>query len=66
MTTHVYPLNDWIDHKVDDVASECNCLCEPRVEYLDDRGLPLSEPVVIHNAIDQREKYERFQLIASE
>lgn len=60
MTMHVYPINDWIDHDVDSIAAECNCPCEPRIDYLDpDTGLPYAEPIVVHNAIDQRERFER-------
>lgn len=59
MTTHVYPLDDWIDHKIDVPASECDCPCEPRIEYFDpETGEAYSEPLVIHNAIDQRENNE--------
>ena len=59
MTVHVYPINDWIEHDIDSPASECNCPCEPRIEWLDsETGEPLNEPIVIHNAIDQREKDE--------
>ena len=58
MTIHVYPINDWIDHDIDSPASECKCPCEPRIEWLDETGEHLPEPIVVHNAIDQREKDE--------
>lgn len=60
MTIHVYPINDWIEHQIDSPASECTCPCEPRIVYVDtDTGLPLPQPIVIHNAIDQRELSEK-------
>lgn len=56
MTVHVYPENDWIEHDVDSSASECQCLCEPTVKWLDEEtGEPLARPLVIHNAVDGRE-----------
>lgn len=58
MTIHVYPLNDWIDHD----AESGECLCEPQTEWLDENGLPMLEPVIVHNAIDQREKQESANL----
>lgn len=59
MTVHVYPEDDWIDHKTDQTADECDCPCDPRIEYLDPQtGIPHATPMVIHNAIDQREKDE--------
>jgi len=58
VTIHVYPLNDWIDHDVETEASECRCVCEPRIVYLAEDGMPLSEAIVIHNAVDGRDKKE--------
>ncbi len=56
MTVHVYPIDDWIDHDTESSAADCQCLCEPRIVYVDEQtGEPLAEPMVIHNAIDQRE-----------
>lgn len=56
---HIYPHNDWIDHDVTSESGECHFRCEPTIEYVDsDTGTPHSEPLVIHNAIDQREKTE--------
>lgn len=56
MTMHVFPLNDWIDHDINSPASECECLCEPTIEYVDEEtGIPLEVPLVIHNAVDGRE-----------
>lgn len=52
MTVHVYPENDWIEHRTDGE----DCPCEPRVQYIDEEtGLPLDEPLVIHNALDGRD-----------
>ena len=59
MTVHIYPLNDWIDHDINVPAHQCECRCEPRIDYVDpETGAPYSEPLVIHNAIDQRELTE--------
>lgn len=55
MTVHVYPIGDWIEHHIDVPASECECPCEPWIEWLDEAGEPLAMPVVIHNALDGRE-----------
>lgn len=52
MAIHVYPLDDWFDHDTESM----DCLCEPRVEFVDpETGEPHPEPLVIHNALDQRE-----------
>lgn len=55
MTIHVYPINDLIDHRIDEPADSISCPCDPTVEWLDEDGEPLEEPIVIHNAIDGRE-----------
>jgi hypothetical protein len=55
VTIHVYPIEDWIEHQIDCEASECSCLCDFRVEYFDDDGTTLPEPIVVHEAIDGRE-----------
>lgn len=57
MSVHVYPLGDLIDHQTESVDGS-DCLCEPQVEWLDEEtGLPYEGgPLVIHNAIDGREK----------
>lgn len=55
MTIHVYPIEDWIDHHIDCEPSECACPCGFRVEYLDEDGTVLPEPIVVHEAIDGRE-----------
>lgn len=48
---HVLPINDLRDHE-----ESTYCWCEPRVEWLDESGLPYPDgPVVIHNALDGRE-----------
>lgn len=44
--THLYPLDDWIEHKLEGTG----CVCEPRLEIED------GEMIVIHNAADGREK----------
>lgn len=55
MTVLVYPLNDWIEHDIESPASECECLCEPRIEWVDpETGEPYAQPLVIHNAVDGR------------
>jgi hypothetical protein len=51
IVVNVLPLNDWIDHKED-----TTCLCEPRIEIIN------GEMLVVHNALDQREKYERKEM----
>ena len=48
---HVYPLNDLREHVLEGV----NCWCHPRID--DEDGL------VVHNAADEREKYETGALI---
>lgn len=59
MTIHVYPEDDWIEHDTSSSAADCNCMCEPTIHWLDpDTGEPYAQPLVIHNAIDQREKDE--------
>jgi len=45
---HVYPLRDWIEHKIEGTG----CVCEPRVEP--ENG----EMIVIHNSADGRELTE--------
>jgi len=47
MTWHVYPIDDLREHVVD--LAEGECWCKPAV---DEHG------IVIHNALDQRERYE--------
>ena len=55
MAIHVYPTDDWIDHRVDG-EEEISCPCDPDVQWIDDKtGLPLDEPVIIHTALDGRE-----------
>jgi len=49
MIQHVMPLHDSRDH-----IGRCDCLCCPCVETLDP-----GQAVVIHNAWDAREAYER-------
>ena len=52
MTVHVYPLNDLRDH----VTEGSSCWCHPVLDDEDD------ELIVIHNAMDHREKYETGEL----
>lgn len=53
---HVYPEDDWIEHKLETEDGLCNCPCEPRIVYIDEEtGAPLPSPIVIHNALDGRE-----------
>lgn len=46
---NIVPLNDWIDH-----IMSPECICEPDME-IGDNG----ELIVMHNAIDLREKVEQ-------
>jgi len=46
---HVVPLNDWFEHNED--GTECHC--GPRI--IVENGVS----IVIHNAYDDREEYER-------
>jgi len=55
---HVYPLNDWIEHKLDGTG----CVCDLRVE------IENGEMIVVHNAADGRERTEdgnRKRIVAS-
>jgi hypothetical protein len=54
LSVHVHPLNDWIDHRIEDSA-DCNCPCRPRVEWADENGHPFAMPLVTHHAIDGRD-----------
>ena len=31
---HIYPLEDWIEHRVEGDQYTCDCLCEPRFELI--------------------------------
>lgn len=55
MAVHIVPANDWIDHVEDDCGS---CPCEPVVEWYNEFGVCYDEPLIIHNALDQRELKE--------
>ena len=44
---HVYPLNDYRDHVIDPTV---DCWCHPTMT---------EDGIVVHNAIDGREKFER-------
>lgn len=46
---HVYPVDDWIEHKLEGTG----CICEPRVDF------SYGEGIVIHNSVDGRETRER-------
>ncbi len=43
---HIYPNNDWIEHKLEGL----DCVCEPRSDW--------QNMLVIHNSADGREKKE--------
>ncbi len=46
---HVYPINDWIEHKIEGEP----CPCEPAILFSDpETGEAYSEGLVIHNALD--------------
>jgi hypothetical protein len=47
---HVYPVNDLREHVTD--GGTCECWCRPEVEEVEGNAL------VIHNSMDQRERYE--------
>jgi len=47
----VVPQNDWIEHREGDEATTCPC--EPTIEIVN------GEMIVIHNAIDGRERHEQ-------
>lgn len=51
--THIYPLNDWIEHKLEGTG----CVCEPRIEIED------GELIVIHNSADGRKEYPYQQIL---
>jgi hypothetical protein len=54
MTVHVYPLEDWIEHRTDQNATECDCPCEPEVEYVNPvTGEFYDEPLIIHNMVGE-------------
>lgn len=59
MTVHLIPMDDWIDHRSDCSAEDCDCLCCPTRTFVDDVGAPLSTSIVIHNPIDGRIKSPR-------
>lgn len=46
MVIHVYPSDDWIEHKVENLNS---CPCEPTVEFYEE------ETLVIHNSLSQED-----------
>jgi hypothetical protein len=53
MTTHIFRINDMIEHRVDQKASECSCICEPQIVWIHPKtGLPLESPLVCHQTID--------------
>lgn len=55
MTRHIYPIDDWIEHRTEETADDVTCPCEPEIQWTDADGEPLEEPIVIHNAIDGRD-----------
>jgi len=55
-TFHVFPVNDLREHVVDGWEEGRRCWCRPDAQELEDRTL------IVHNAMDQREKYETGEL----
>ena len=56
MAIHVYPENDWIEHRIDQGVANCDCPCDPDIQFIDpDTGEDYDEPMIIHNALDGRE-----------
>jgi hypothetical protein len=53
-TIHVYPLNDIIEHKTDDI----DCICLPTVKEVE------GGTIIVHNSFDGREDVEKQQEIA--
>jgi hypothetical protein len=51
--THIYPLNDWIEHKLKGTG----CVCEPRIE------IEGGELIVIHSAADGRKEHPYQQIL---
>lgn len=52
MTVHVYPEEDWIDHRLEQHDWNCNCPCEPYIEYFNPiTGEKYDEPLIIHNRV---------------
>lgn len=49
MPVHVFPVEDWIEHKTDGEP----CPCEPTEEWIDPKsGLPYADgPVVVHQRL---------------
>lgn len=45
---HVYPIDDLKEHDL----QTPNCWCKPTIETVNDIS------VIVHNALDEREKYE--------
>jgi len=44
---HVYPTDDWIEHKLEGL----DCICEPKIDW--------NNKLVIHNSADGREELEK-------
>jgi hypothetical protein len=55
MAIHIYPINDLIEHRIDQDAADCDCPCDPEVKWRDEDGEILEEPLVIHQALDVKE-----------
>ncbi len=51
--THVYPVNDLIEHDVDS-GEDCECRCNPKFEY----DFENNNCIIVHDAMDRREVYE--------
>jgi len=50
MTEHVYPVNDLIEHNLNDLDGNYSCPCDPKIDV--ELGL------IVHNSLDRREVYE--------
>lgn len=51
MAVHVFPIDDWIEHRTEDF----DCVCEPVIHLVDaSTGKAYEQPLVVHNAVDGR------------
>lgn len=51
MAIHVYPVNDTVAHDIESEPSDCKCVCDFDVLWLDEDGVPLDEPIVVHEIV---------------
>lgn len=47
---HVYPINDLIEHNLEDYNSDYVCICNPTIN--------IDDQTIIHDSLDRREVYE--------